>query len=63
MPEEPELKVGDKVRTHGVSYVMKVAEIYGPIYLYRYRCSWTASDGTTQYDLFRREQLELIGEE
>lgn len=57
MPEERDLIVGDKVRAEGVGYVMEVVEIYPPFYVYRYRCTWTAQDGSAQHDLFRSEQL------
>lgn len=59
MPAEQELSVGDKVTTDRIREIMTVAEIYGIMFVNRYRCTWAASDGSGQHELFRRNELRL----
>lgn len=59
MTELSELNVGDKVEVDGIDYEMTVESVCYPVFMYRYRCAWTASDGSAHQELFRREQLRL----
>ena len=53
-----EFAPGDQVRANEL--VMVVEEVYAPIFVYRYRCTWVTSDGHLKRELFRPEQLELV---
>jgi uncharacterized protein YodC (DUF2158 family) len=59
MNSAPEFMRGDRVRLKAKALpVMVVHEVYGPMFTYRYRCTWADPDGTERAELYRREDLE-----
>lgn len=57
-----EFRVGDRVTAVGRGLpTLTVAEVYHPLFPYRYLCTWADASGVDRLELFRDDQLVAVG--
>jgi len=52
--------VGDRVRARYTLTEMVIEDVYAPLFLYRYVCSWTTATRVARHDLFRADDLTPV---